>query len=156
MHIIPSSIAFCERAYSKPNAIKSPLATFTNWTLWILWYEYLHAGESWKKWTRGQYFSYGTTRKIWEFLVWNKKCKKFKLLCVYFGKNKIFLIFNLVSKIKIFSTHHLKNSYFMLSVTFKTKQNKTKRQRVTWNKGRPTKWRSNAHNRATYHKHHLK
>ena len=27
MHIIPSSIAFCERAYSKPNAIKSPLAT---------------------------------------------------------------------------------------------------------------------------------
>ena len=112
--VIPSTIAFCERAYWKPHAIREPTCELHwNCTLRILWYDRVSLCRiELENMDWGATFELWHDMRNWRIIVWNKTCKKFKLLCVYIFLNNLILIFNFMSRIKIFSTHHLKNSFW--------------------------------------------
>lgn len=108
--VIPSSIAFCERAYLNQMLSRSHLRPslighfgYSNTSIFM----------------RDRVGENGLEGNIWR-MAWHEKPKKFwfgaKLVrssnfYVYILENNVILIFNLVSKIKIFSTHHLRNSF---------------------------------------------
>ena len=94
--VIPSSIAICERVFSKQILSRAICEFHWAWTLWILWCEYHYVGYNWRIWIGWLYLSYGATWGTEEFLVWTNIVRSSNYSTFLFESILYVLIFDFV------------------------------------------------------------